>query len=140
MAYCNEDPVCVAADIRYPDPFLPFLEENVTYVCYNFYGSLKNVAAQCKTDNINERCYDCLAYDIRPDLVTKEEFVCTTFSLAAGYDEAENFDTQCDTTGASKEWCFRKDDCMREDLTFLDNGCCRFNHMMIHETNQVTHD
>merc|ERR1712137_1160137 len=57
FAYCNEDPRRIAADVRYPDPFLPFLEETVTYVCYNFYGDGTNFETFCKTDYFNERCY-----------------------------------------------------------------------------------
>merc|ERR1739844_714052 len=57
LSYCNENPLCVAADVRYPDPELPYLEENVTYVCFNFFGGGLHFETFCKTDNINERCY-----------------------------------------------------------------------------------
>ena len=46
LAYCNENPRCIAADIRYPDPEMPYLEENVTYnvtfYCTHFFGDGSN--------------------------------------------------------------------------------------------------
>merc|ERR1712050_235400 len=65
LAYCNENPLCIAADVRYPDPELPFFEENVTYICYNFFGGGVHFDTFCKTDNYNERCYrkPCTATD-----------------------------------------------------------------------------
>ena len=52
----QDDPYCIAADVRYPDINL-VLEENVTYVCFNFYGTGDGVTTACRTDFYNERCY-----------------------------------------------------------------------------------
>merc|ERR1719221_1991384 len=93
LAYCNENPNCIAADVRYPDAGLPFLEENVTYVCFNFYGTGQGFNTFCKTENINERCY------FKPCEVPTTTATTTT--------------TTCPMT----------------DLVFVDNGCCRYNHV-----------
>merc|ERR1719464_1539889 len=61
LARCNIDPTCIAADVRYPDINM-VLEENVTYVCFNFYGTGLGFTTACGTDEYNERCYkkECL--------------------------------------------------------------------------------
>merc|ERR1712048_1019441 len=49
LAMCNNDPTCIAADVRCPDINL-VLEENVTYVCFNFYGTGDGFTTHCRTD------------------------------------------------------------------------------------------
>merc|ERR1719203_84296 len=122
LAYCNEDPTCLAADVRYPDPQLPFLEENVTYICYNFYGAGANFDTHCKTDNINERCYKKPCTTITTTcLATDVEFVdngCCQFTGLSWDYAANNMGAQ--TEEACLAYCNENPLCVAADVRYPD--------------------
>ena len=88
---CNSDPMCIAAHVRYPEINM-VLEENVTYVCFNFYGTGIGFTTACGMDNYNEGCYKkaCLNVTTTMTTCTKE---ASDLRAALGKKRTEVVDT-----------------------------------------------
>ena len=55
LSLCNQDPTCIAADMRYPDFFVDLSPG--FFICTKFFGNDAGFTTACETDNPDEICY-----------------------------------------------------------------------------------